>query len=268
MGYRFLILFLVPSLISVGQVPGYMGKRFSIGYSNYFFLAALSPTANSSTSGSELGINTTNCINLEYTIKSRTNFCLSVQKSKTGTDPGNMFVDYYDGYNYYSYNATYSPKPYKPMQINSYNIGLGFKFFNSGSLAPIGKYKKVEILMLLNHLEYNKNAFLIQNSSSTGGAAVYGKFGKGDYNFNTVSVAYTLGRSRVFFDRLVLDGGMRFGFVPAGVLTTLLASEDYEVSSVYTTEAGIRKEFRRDTFTRVFAFQIINIHLGLSFLAF
>ena len=43
--------------------------------------------------------------------------------------------------------------------------------------SPIGKYKKVEILMLLNHLEYDKDAFLIQYSGSTGGGSVYGKFG-------------------------------------------------------------------------------------------
>lgn len=267
MRYRFLILFFIPSLISLGQVPGYMGKRFSIGYSNYFFLSALSPTANATSSGSELGINSTHCINLEYSIKNRTNFCLSVQKSKTGIDPGEIYIENYDGSNYNSYYAKYSLKPYKPMQINSYNIGLGFKFFSTGSLAPIGKYKKVEVLLLLNHLEYDKNAFLFTSYTSTGGST-YLAFGKGDYKFNTVSASYTMGRSRVFFDRIVLDGGIRFGVVPAGFLSVLLDSEDYSSSPLYSNAEGIRKGLRRDTYTRLFAFQAINIHLGLSFLAF
>lgn len=264
---KLILLFFVSSLSSLGQIPGYMGKRFSIGYSNYFFLSALSPTANSSSSGAELGINTTNCINLEYTIRNRTNFCLSFQNSKTGIDPGDMYVESYNGYNYNSYTATYSVKPYKPMQITSYNIALGFKFFNSGSLAPIGKYKKLEILMLLNHLEYNRNGFLLNNYTSSG-ASTYGILGTGDYNFNTVSVAYTLGRSRVFFDRLVLDGGIRFGFVPAGVFAVMYESDEYAASSLYSTTAGTRRGFRNETYTRLFAFQAINFHVGLSFLAF
>ena len=121
--------------------------------------------------------------------------------------------------------------------------------------------------MLLNHLEYEQNSFLINNYTYSN-APTYGRIGKGDYNFNTVSISYTMGRSRVFFDRIVLDGGIRFGFVPAGVLAVMIESDEYSASTIYSTEVGVRKAFRNDTYTRLFTFQAINFHLGLSFLAF
>lgn len=267
MRYRFLILFLVPSLISVGQVPGYMGKRFSVGYSNYFMMAGIGPTANSTSAMGDPGLNTTHCVNFEYTIKNRTNFCLSIQKSKTGMDPGDIYVQEYIGTNSYSYNLKYDVKPYKPMQISSFNIGLGFKFFQSGTLAPIGKYKTLELLMLFNHLEYKKNGFVYYDSYTN--QYVSKQIGRGDYNFNTIAISYTMGRSRVFFDRLVLDYGLRLGFVPAGVLAVVNADGDFfaetSSNSYYTFN---ERDFRNHTNMRLFRYQIVNIHLGLSFLAF
>lgn len=264
----FLVIAIVlKSTFSFSQItPGYMGKRFTIGYSNYFMVAGIGPSANASSSSGEIGLNTTHCLNLEYTIKNRTNFCLSIQKLKTGMNPSEMYVEYYDGFNYSSFTATYSVKPYKPMQINSFNIGLGFKFFQSGTLAPIGKYKKVELLMLFNHLEYKRNSFLYYDYNSS--QSVYGQFGTGDYQFNTVALSYTMGRSRVLFDRLVFDYGIRFGIVPAAVFTTLFYEERDNYSTAYVSSIEIKNQFRNDTYTRLFRYQAINFHLGLSFLTF
>lgn len=267
MRVKFLIVFLFIGLISEAQVAGYLGKRFSVGYSNYFMLAGIGPTANSTSAIGEPGLNTTHCVNFEYTIKNRTNFCVSIQKSNTGMDPGGIYVQEYDGYNNPSYNLTYAEKPYKPMQISSFNIGFGFKFFQSGTLAPIGKYKKLELLMLFNNLVYKKNGFLYYDSYSNQYA--YKSIGSGDYNFNTIAISYTMGRSRVVFDRLVLDYGLRLGFVPAGVLAVVNADGDFftETSSnSYNTFN--ERDFRNHTNIRLFRYQIVNLHLGLSFLAF
>ncbi len=237
-----------------------------MGYSNYFFLSGIGPTAYSSVPNGELGLNTTHCINFEYTIKDRTNVCLSVQKSKTGMDPGDIYYVVYNSSYQDTYTANYKEKPYKPLQIDSYNIGLGFKFFKSGTLAPIGKYKKLEFLILLNNLTYKKDAFYIYDYNSQQSA--YVTIGRGDYNFNTISIAYTMGRSRVLFDRFVFDGGIRFGFVPGGVNALLNPDGDVFSEGSYSARTFNERDFKNATYTRLFRYQLVNFHLGIGFLAF
>jgi hypothetical protein len=269
MKQRITILLLTLSVGAIAQVPGYMGKRFSIGYSNYFMLSAWGPTANAESSEPALGINTTHCLNLEYTIKRRTNFCFSLQTGKTGMDPGILEKIEYDGLNGYSTvaNYTYGTNPYQPMQIRSVNIGFGFKFFQQGSLAPIGKYKKIEALWMVNHLTYKTTAF----TSYYGSSAQTGAIGTGDYVFNNIALTYTMGRSRVLFDKMVLDCGIRLGVLPSPVLNVVF-SDILEFgsssSSSYYSPTYYEDVFKTQVNYRLFRSQLFNVHIGLSFLAF
>ena len=255
------VLLIFIALSATAQVPGYMGKRFSIGYSNYFMLSGIGPTANASSASGNIGVNTTHCFNIEYTIKRRTNFCLSLQSSNTGMDPGTINVQSFDPItsNNNNYTYTYSEHPYKPMQLHSINVGLGFKFFQTGTLAPIGKYKKLELLLMFNHLTYRSSAF----TSFDSGVATNTIVGTGDYQFTTFAITYTIGRSRVLFDRIVLDYGIRFGVVPAEAISFVNSEGDFSSGSL-DTETG----FKYDVNTRLFRSQIFNFHIGLGFLAF
>lgn len=253
------------TLSATAQVPGYMGKRLSIGYSNYFMLSAYGPTANASSPEiGTIGLNTVHSFNLEYSIKNRTNVCLSVQSGKTGMNPPEESAQYYDGtsnYNYYTYH--YAPRPYKPMQISSLNVGLGVKFFQSGSLAPIGKYRKLELLLLFNHLTYKRDGFTYYDYNNQQYRNL--QVGKGDYRYKTFAITYTIGRSRVLFDRLVLDGGIRFGLMPAAIFNFLNDGEIFfDAIGSTSTEAT----FKHQVNNRLFRAQTFNFHLGLSFLAF
>lgn len=270
---KFLLFFLAFGLLSSAQVPGYMGKRFSIGYSNYFLPTGFGPGANADSPEvlSTAGLNTTHCLNLEYIIKSSTNFCVSLQTAKTGMNPGEIAVYAYDPYtnNSQYYSFKYDEKPYKPMQIRAVNLGLGFKFFQSGSLSPIGKYKKVELLFMFNHLTYKKNSFTYYDSYySTYGAYRTATVGTGDYQFNTFAIAYTIGRSRVLFDKLVFDCGVRFGVTPAGIWGYVNQNGDFLNSSSSSYVLAIEKDFRYHTNMRMFRYQLFNFHIGLGFLAF
>ncbi|MCX6297054.1 MAG: hypothetical protein NTX97_13535 [Bacteroidetes bacterium] len=266
MRFRYFTFLFFITVYSNAQIAGYMGKRFSIGYSNYFMVSAIGPTANAISPSGNRGVNTTHCLNLEYTIKNRTNFCLSLQNSNTGVDPGDLGVQkinsFDNSYAYYDYR--YAPKPYKPMNVNSYNVGLGFKFFQSGSLAPIGKYKKLELLLMFNHFTYQNTAFTYYDFNSSTNAS--GVIGTGDYHFKTFALTYTIGRSRVLFDRIVIDYGFRFGFVPAGVWAVLTADGATLIETPNSTVTEQR--FKYDVNTRLFKYQLVNFHIGLSFLAF
>lgn len=267
MKVKYFVLFLFSALLSNAQVSGYMGKRFSIGYSNYFMLSAIGPTANAENADfGTIGVNSTHCLDLEYIVKSRTNFCLSLQTSKTGVDPGEISYYSYDPINYNSYYYTYKydVKPYKPMQVRSINLGLGFKFFQSGSLSPIGKYKKVELLLMFNHLTYKKNGFSYYDS----GYNRIATFGSGDYQYSTFAITYAIGRSRVLFDKIVLDGGIRFGVMPAGFWAYLNQDGDFFDTSSSSGTFYAETQFKYDVNMRLFRCQLFNFHVGLSFLAF
>jgi len=251
-------------LNTYAQIPGFMGKRFSVGYSNYLMVAGVGPSANAAEKDAYFsGINTTHCLNLEYTIRNRTNFCFTFETMKTGVSYTKVYNSYvYDNNTSTSYNVSYaySPKPYIPMQVRTFNVGLGFKFFRRGTLAPIGKYNKLELLMLFSKLTYGNTSFALTLAGTTN----QGMKGTGDYNFSTFGVAYTTGRSRVLFNKLVIDYGLRLGLVPAGIF----ASDLFFGSDNGSGREDFEKSLRQQTNIRLFREQLVNFHIGLGFLAF
>ena len=92
MKLKLIVFFTIVSYGCYSQVAGYLGKRFSIGYSNYFMVAGLGPVANAPSKDELSGLNSTHCLNLEYTIQNRTNFCISFQTLKTGVYPTKTYI--------------------------------------------------------------------------------------------------------------------------------------------------------------------------------
>jgi hypothetical protein len=249
------------------QVAGYMGKRFTIGYSNYFSPSFLGRSANSTVRS--LGMNTVNCLNAEYTIGKRTNFCVGGQFSKTGfVKTGGFNYTYYDST--YSYtdpsriNGTlhYLPKNGLPMQMRSLNFAVGFKFFRSGYIAPVGAYTKVELVMFMNRITYDPKAFYLDEARYE--EKRVGKIGNGTYDFKSFAIAATFGRQRILFDRLVLDAGIRLAFSPNMVLN-YISTEVFGDDGYNST---MEEQIRLNSNSRLFTAQVFNFHLGIGFLAF
>ncbi|MCE3280446.1 MAG: hypothetical protein K0S44_2637 [Bacteroidetes bacterium] len=247
------------------QVAGYMGKRMTIGYSNYFSPSFYGRSANSTVRS--LGMNTVNCFNVEYTIGKRTNFCVGGQFGKTG------FVKE-GGFNYKYYDSTYSdpvqtdvtlhylPKNGLPMQMRSLNFSVGFKFFRSGYIAPVGAYTKVELLLFMNRVTYDPLAFYA-NTARYEEERIKTRIGTGTYNFKSLAIAATFGRQRILFDRLVLDAGIRLAVSPNMVLN-FISTEVFGDGYNSTME----EQIRLNSNTRLFTAQLFNFHLGIGFLAF
>lgn len=255
----FIFSFLLSFTLSYSQVAGYMGKRVALGYSNYFMLAGLGPTYESR----DVGFNTTHCFNAEVSIKKRTNLCLSFQMMKTGVDDHQNFeyntIDQFGN----SQNYTYRYSSAKPMKLVSNNVSIGFKFFGRAYIAPVGKYKKLELLLLLNDLTYDKTAFTGTDNSTYGTVPPARSIGTGNYNYKTIAIAYTIGRQRVIADRIVLDFGTRIGIVPAGLIPL---TDDLYISLI--NDQSPENLFKFDTYARQLRFQLINFHIGIGFLAF
>lgn len=246
------------NLNSYAQVPGYMGKRLSIGYSNYLSPSLLNPSATKDRG--DLGLNTTHCINLEYTIKKRTDFCFGIQFSKTGMSREIGFThEGYDNNGYkYVYNSSYSPVSKMSMQLSTTNICLGFKFFSQGYIAPVGKYKKLDFILLLNKVSYERGGF--RNDSPP---AEYVTLGTGANDFRAFAIALTFGRQRVLFNTLLIDTGFRVGISPNIFIS-------YIKNDVINDQYNLffEDQLKESVNQRIFAAQLVNFHIGIGFLAF
>jgi hypothetical protein len=260
-----IIILFLQGLNLNAQVAGYMGKRMTIGYSNYFSPSFLGRSANSTVRS--LGLNTVNCLNMEYTIGQRTNLCGSGQYGKTGfvkeggfhyryVDPSNPSDPFTDG------TIHYLPKNGLPMQMRSINISVGFKFFKTGYIAPIGAYTKIELVLFMNRITYDPKAFYA-NTVRYEENRIMTNVGPGTYDFRSLAIAATFGRQRILFDRLVLDAGIRLAFSPNMVVNVVSGNF---VNDGYTT--NIDDQIKLNSNSRLFTAQVFNFHLGIGFLAF
>ncbi|MCW3104173.1 MAG: hypothetical protein JWO09_2613 [Bacteroidetes bacterium] len=250
-------LLLAPFLVSA-QIPGYLGKRLMVGYSNNFFLSTVDPTASSY----DLGMNTTHSLNVEYTIKNRTNICASFQMFRTGIAVNTGFIEYRTTSSGSTTVKTYTyyPIPDAPMVMKTKCLALGFKFFKRGSFAPLGKYRKLEAVLMFSNISYQPLTFRYIQGNKTGRASL----GSGNYSYKEFAVTYTLGRQRILFDRLVVDYGVQFGFMPLGALSIT----DYSGTVNITNYPGAMESvLREESNMRLFRYELFNIHLGLGFLA-
>jgi len=269
-------LLLLSSLNSFAQAPGYLGKKATIGYSNHLFPAIISatPGLNSSDSDLNFGINYNHCLTFEYVLKPRFSMGLSYQFFNTAmrmTKNFNYDISEANG-SFSSISVVYEPKPYQPFMISTKMYGISFKFFASGMLAPIGKYRKIDLLFITSEVTYNRSAFTqLKYNSYVGGdyVATRTNMGTGLYNYKTIALAFTFGKQRVLFDRLILDYGCRIGIVPQGIFSALVYDDDNPFT-VFTDGTGNSFPLytKRNTHMRLFAHELFNFRLGLGFLAF
>jgi hypothetical protein len=251
MKQRILFFLLAISFSSNAQVSGYLGKRFTAGYDNYFFVTFAGPTNNNSnrtTSSviSLLGINTVHCVNFEYVIKNRTAICFTLQHFKTGVD--------YRIHGHYD-RAYYTGDMKQPASLNSNNIGVGFKFFRKGYVAPVGKYIKIEFLLLFYKLKYNKDSFELKQNNDF----IKVPEGTGEYDFSNYSVSCTFGKQRILGNKIVLDYGIRIGLKPGFAFFYMQDGNEGNPT---------KGTWNYDAQYRVLRQQFFNFHLGLGFLVF
>ena len=267
--YNLIFIFVALFANSFAQVSGYMGKRFVVGYSSYLMFGPKGPGPISAAPRHLFSstINNTHCLNFDYAIKQRINVCLSVQYFKTGIayDKGKegFFVSE-SGTGEYCYpdRVAYRGNFGVPIQLSSVNIGLGYKLFHRGCIAPIGGYQKFEFLLLFEKVKYDNKKFMMADPDNYNNPDIpIAAYGLGEYNYRNVALTYTVGKQRVFFNCITVDYGLRMGITPAGIGAVVF---DDLISGIDTIEGRYRKDSRK----RVFRHQLINFHLGIGFLAF
>jgi hypothetical protein len=242
----FLIVALIASMTSAAQVSGYLGRRFSIGYATCVSPAFFSPDARSHLNDDNTHLNSVHELTVDYVLSSSASFCFSPQYLRTGVlfrhEPGER-------------GLLYEPADDRVIRLSSINLAAGFKFFRRNAIAPLGKYAKFEMIVFFGRLSFDPDGFYnTPDPHFSGGKPSPYEVDISHYNFNAFAIACTLGRQHIFFDKLVLDTGLRFGLVP----------------SVMDTKSGSPWEYEmvHQANMRLVRSELINFHIGIGFLAF
>lgn len=246
-----LVIFLFSvSILVNAQVPGYLGKRCSLTYSVWAHPAIkeFSDIFGTNNPNDDLSLNLTQAIALDYIVTKRGALCIGFQYAYLG-----MGYDDYDSSNEYVYKG----KDKFPARLISRGLSLGYKLFPKARIAPVGSYIKWDIVGIFNTLKYStdgvsQNVFV----QSTGWGSTSGyklvpiakqTVTKNSWGF---SGAFSLGRQRVYADRIIIETGVRFAIAVAGE----------------PIATGYGSQFR--VTDRVFYNQLVNLRLGIGFLAF
>lgn len=263
------LLLVVSAFASNAQIAGYFGKRCVIGYSNYFMIAPKGPGPLNANPADEASptLNNVHCLNLEYVYKERKMVCVSGQYLLTGvaysngTTNGTFFGEMFGNEDQYPYPGgyKYAGNFSKPALLRSFNLSLGIKTFKKGFIPPVGRYRKLEVLMFFEKIKYDYQNFAHADPNDYD-LTVKGSLGKGEYSYKNVAFACTFGYQRILNDKISLDYGIRFAYTPALNIITIAAGDEYTTN--------VTAYFRRESNLRIAREQLINVHLGIGFLAF
>ncbi len=239
----------------MAQVAGFMGKRFSIGYANSISPAFFSPGPKALFSDADDGawavnnLNVTHELSIDYVLNSRAVFCFSPQYFRTG-----LSYNKYIGENQYYY---YNPSDDRPIRLQCINLEAGIKLFNRRNMAPLGWYSKMEMIVFFDKLSLDKDALYKtpDHHFSVTPSEKYAQ-AKSTYNFKSMGFVYTVGKQRIFFNKMIVDMGLRFALVPSFLFKKIAYFSDIE------SELSTRAD------ARIFPAQLVNFHIGIGFLAF
>ncbi len=222
-----LIIFLSGNLFSFSQVPGYMGKRFTIGYS-----LGIVPDENHVL---------THTLTLNYAVTKRKELCVGAAYFKT------LFVGSFGGMSY---------KTLDDEKLSTIDFSLGLKIFSRKKTAgaPLGMYFKWEALYYINTINYRPYIISKVIHPYPNALVVETPHQGGSVRFLSIGGAFGIGKQRIFFNKLVLDYGVR-----AGLVFPINQTAGWESYGYYLyLDAG----------TKVLLHELITARIGLGFLAF
>lgn len=224
-----------------------MGKRFSVSYSNLF-----SPsigTIYNSTFGSQLRIKSLNAsqiLDLNYVFQYRKAICISVSYIGSKIDNASII-------GYYPSSYIFS-EPENNARSSSLGFSLGIKLFKRSRFAPVGPYVRWDGLFLMNTIKYQQYIYSYKNYSTNSQETK--TYSAGQLKSKGFGLAFGFGKQRVFFDKLLIDYGLRGAIV-------ITKNDDFN-----KTHSDYEEELSYKTFDKIFFQQFINLRLGVGFLAF
>ena len=207
--YTVLLVFSMAYAFS--QAPGYMGKRFVLGYGLYANPRLMS-------SGGSRGVNLLHEGYLEFAMKKSVSVGFSARFYKamyTNARSVNA-LDYYA-----SYSSQIDQSPNGFTNIKGRNYALYFKFYKRNYIAPWGKYFLLGATLNTFTSSYDPdNMYVTTSNDRNGNYYIYrNDFGATEQSYKRFDIMFGNGRNRVVANRITLDYGYTINVI---ALTTAI----------------------------------------------
>jgi hypothetical protein len=244
----FIVSFICVQSISA-QVPGYQGKRFSVGYNaSTFFYTSLANGIDEVFSSTRLSYKTEINVNYVLSRKVLAGFSFYYAKQKQNYVMGNMMTN--NGYYYYEY----APKEGMG-RCKLFIYEVHFQFFRKNFVAPAGLYNQFSIGLVKYSLadEGNKVTIYDNNAGATpvildGPATPY----------TTFKLGYAIGKTNPIGRHLYLNTALGINFFQGG--DGALINKNARLTSSNYLLANFNRNLRTHN--------LFELKLGLGWLAF
>lgn len=269
--YFLLILISAKSFSQLG--PGYMGKRFQVGYGFHFSPAIIGSNGSEASligrgnsAGGDLALNSIHDGFMEFAFKNRTSIGFSARYYKSTFDNS----VYTTGNVYTSSGANVaSGTPTGFYQIKGLNYALYFKFYHRRYVAPWGRYFIMGPTINTYKCFYDPaTMFLTTNDSYyNGGGLLYMRdFGPQGQQFMRPDLLFGWGRNRIIANRITLDYGVNFEALALFLTLWDTVSEDANIFD--SSEITNLSYFERTSKRRVREVNRLNIFIKIGVLLF
>jgi hypothetical protein len=198
-------LLVLSTAYAFSQAPGYMGKRFVLGYGLY-------ANPRLTASGGSRGVNLLHEGYLEFAMKKTISVGVSARFYKamyTNTREVNA-LDYYA-----SYSTQLDQSPNGFINIKGRNYALYFKFYKRNYVAPWGKYVLLGVTLNTFTSTYDPdNMYVTTTNDYTKQQYLYrNDFGPTTQSYKRFDIMFGNGRNRVIANRITLDYGYTINLI-------------------------------------------------------
>ena len=191
-----------------GQVPGYLGKRGSIGYRLYT-IPGIQGTPNFNSPESEKNyLRTRHHLEANFVTARSASLGLSFGWCRNGIEE----------YSTFSNQETH-------ITVNSFSTGLHirlFPFLRKGNIAPIGPYTEFNIAWCHFRMQNPEGDYFADGRTDLG-------------TLNNIYLSFSLGRNYLVKEIFLLSYGIQVGW--------LAPKEDYDLGYIYDVNDGMRTSY-------------------------
>lgn len=214
--FFYTVLLVLSAAYTFSQTPGYMGKRFVLGYGLYANPRLLA-------NGGSRGVNLLHEGYLEFAMKKSISVGFSARFYKAMyTNTREVSArDYYS-----SYTSQLDQSPNGFTNIKGRNYALYFKFYKRNYLAPWGKYVLLGVTLNTFESSYDPdNMYVTTTDDYNGQRYTYlNDFGPTTQSYKRFDIMFGNGRNRIIANRITLDYGYTINLI--GLTAALFDASD------------------------------------------
>ncbi len=216
------VCLLFAGILSGYAQPGYQGKKLSLQANMLLFPAKTNAAYSKAPDYTSLNI--TKEASIDYVLGRRNTIGITYKNLRTSTLRG------------YESDAQVIPSG----KVYSNAIGLHYRVFKrkAGNLAPLGKYTQYGLNVMFNRTEDSKNP-------------------SSNVSFKTYALTMGKGRSKILYNRIILNYGLEFSHMFTGFNKEGLKGATY----YYKDDAQTMAQYR------LWRHSLLNVKMGIGFLA-